>query len=221
MEDHWDYKASFLFKVKAFAWVIFAWVAFNAITGLLTGNYALVDNHFVLVVFFLAAAFNSSYRVTYKKGLVATYQLGMVTNSINLYEATSVELGKKGITVHYPGDTRFVIKYGRLPKEHHQQVVSSIKALDGKRPENALSPITVIEQRHEAESVGKMIIGGALGLGIGFVALFTGTLYLPRGEIIRATDPGNTFVYYVTACLVGGAISVVYGLFRKRSMLNK
>jgi len=221
MEDHWDYKASFLFKTKAFAWAVFAWVAFNALTGLFTGNYALVDNYFFLVVFLLVAAFKSSYRVTYKNGMVATYQLGMVTNSINLYETTNVEIGKKRITIHYPGDTRFVIKCWRLPKKHHQLIISSIKALEGKRPENAQSPIAVVELKHEAESVGRMISGGLLGLGIGIVALFTGTLYLPRGEILSASDPGNTFVYYVTACLVGGAIFVVYGLLRKRSMPNK
>lgn len=221
MEDHWDYKASSAFIAKAFAWAVFAWVAINALTGLFTGDYQLVDNYFVLFILLSLAAFHSSYRVTYKQGMVATYQLGMVTNSINLYEATSVVLGKNGITVHYPGDTRFVIKCGRLPEKHHQQVITSIKALDGKRPENSQSPIAVIEEKHEAESVRKMVAGGVLGLGIGVVALFTGTLYLPRGYIISASDPGGVFSYAVAACIVGGAISVVYGLLRMGKTPNK
>jgi len=221
MEDQWDFKASGTYKGKVFAGAAFAWIGFNAITGVFTGNHALIDNYFVLVVFLLVAAFKSSYRVTYKNGFVATYQLGMVTNSINLYEATHVELGKTGITVHYPGDTKFVIKCSRLPATEHERVRASIKALDGERPPTAESPITVVEQEHEAKHASQVISGGVTGVALSILALATGTLYLPRGHVVSSSDPGNTFYYYVAACFFGGLLSVAYGYHRKRKMLNK
>ena len=85
------------------------WIAFNIITGLLTGDSSLDDNYFILFLIISYISFIASYKVKIDRGHVTTYQAAMVTNNINLYKASEVVKEKDRVTVIYPDDARFLL----------------------------------------------------------------------------------------------------------------
>ena len=111
------------------------WVAFNIISGFITGDTTFPDNFFILIILFLIAGFKCSYSVSYKDGQMNEYQIGMLTSNIDLYKVKNVKEVNGSLKLYGADDSQFTIKYDRLPEHAHEEVLASIKPLYGKEPE--------------------------------------------------------------------------------------
>jgi hypothetical protein len=200
------------------------WIAFNIFTGLLTGDASLNDNYFILFLIISYVAFIASYKVKIDRGHITTYQATMVTNNINLFKASEVVTEKDRITVIYPDDARFPIKYSRLSESDQIKVLELAVPKTGDRPKVAPE---VIEQhklknaKKQRSSYTQNIIGG-LGLTIlGVVALFTDVIYMPgrHGFIYLEKEP-TYFYSFLAFLLILGIGSFTYGLIGKRRNRN-
>lgn len=198
------------------------WAIFNIVTGLLTGDHSLNDNYFILTVILGYIALISSYKVNYERGHISTYQVGMLTNNINLFEAVNIQEEKDRITIFFPDDVRHTIKHIRLSEQDQVKLLELAIPLEGSRPQN---PPEIIrhhqEQKLRKKRTGytKQIFMGVCGLAISINALFTDTLLLPgRNGSIRFEDEPTYFMYWVVALLLISPISILTGIFGKKQL---
>jgi hypothetical protein len=61
--ERWSSGTSKKYLLKQFFYAFIFWLAFNILTGLLTEDYSLNDNHFILFIAILIATIKSSYQV--------------------------------------------------------------------------------------------------------------------------------------------------------------
>jgi len=203
---------------------VLLWIAFNIVTGLLTSDTSLNDNYFILFLVIAYVAFIASYKVKIDRGHITTYQASMVTNNINLFKASEVVKEKDRVTVIYPEDARFPIKFSRFSEPDQLKVIELAVPQAGDRPNIAPE---VIEQ-HKLSNIKKrkasytQSIFGGLGLTIlGVVALFTDVIYMPsrHGFIYLEKEP-TYFYSFLAFLLILGVGSFAYGLIGKRRNRN-
>jgi hypothetical protein len=148
----------------------------------------------------------------------------MVTNNINLYKASEVVKEKDRVTVIYPDDARFPIKFARFSESDQLKVLELAVPQAGDRPKVAPE---VIEQ-HKLKNAKKRnssytqnIIGGLGSIILGVVALFTDVIYMPgrHGFIYLEKEP-TYFYSFLAFLLILGIGSFTYGLIGKRRNRN-
>lgn len=221
------FKSSKAYIAKSlFKGVIF-WILFNIITGFLTGDSSLSDNYFILFLILFYISFLASYKIKVDRGHITTYQVGMVTNNINLYKASEVLNEKDRVTVIYPDDSRFHVKYGGFSEEVQRRVLELTIPMSGDRP---CVSADVIAQ-HKKDQVNKRvagniqnIIGGFTLTALGLVGLFTGIIYLPSGRhgYIYLDKEPTYFYTFLVFLLVYGGCSLLLGLIgRYRHKISK
>jgi len=213
-----EYIAKSLFKGALF------WVAFNIITGLLTGDNSLNDNYFILFLIVSYVAFLASYKIKIDRGHITTYQAAMVTNNINLYKASEVVNEKDRVTVIYPDDSRFPIKYARFSEPEQIKVLEIAVPQSGDRPN--ISPV-ILEQHERKRAVKRStgytqnIIGGLSLTILGVVALFTDIIYMPgRNGFIYLEKEPTYFYSFLAFLFIFGIGSLLYGSIGKRKNRN-
>ncbi len=203
---------------------VLLWIAFNISTGLFTGDASLDDNYFILFLVVAYVAFIASYKVKIDRGHITTYQATMVTNNINLFKANEVIKEKDRVTVIYPEDARFPIKFSRFSEPDQLKVIELAVPQTGDRTKIAPE---VIEQ-HQRSNIEKrsssytQSIFGGMGLTIlGAVALFTDVIYIPsrHGFIYLEKEP-TYFYSFLAFLLILGIGSFTYGLIGKRRNRN-
>jgi hypothetical protein len=209
MNQPFEYKSSPKYIVQRITIGIFVWIAFNFLTGLLTGNKSLDDNYFILTVICIYVAFLSSYKVKFDRGHITTFQFGMVTNNIDLYEASKILKNKKMLTVIYPDNARFSIKYGRLSTANQQSIIDYVKPLKGERPKGN----GVINENNKY--IQKIIVGAVFSI-LAIVGLFTSVIYFPsrHGFFYLENDP-TLFYLTLTILSITGIVSLIYGITGK------
>jgi len=200
------------------------WVVFNIGAGLLTGDTSLDDNYFILFLVIAYVAFIASYKVKIDRGHITTYQASMVTNNINLFKACEVINEKGRLTVVYPDDVRFPIKYSRFNETDQLKILELAVPQAGERAKIAPE---VIEQ-HELNKIKKRnsnftnsIFGGFNLLILGIVAVFTDVIYLPSREGFIYLEKEPTYFYsWMVILFVVGIGSLIYGFIGKRKYSN-
>ena len=200
------------------------WVGFNIGTGLLTGDTSLNDNYFILFLVIAYVAFIASYKVKIDRGHITTYQATMVTNNINLFKASEVINENGRLTVIYPDDARFPVKYTRFNEADQLKAIELTVPQTGERAK--ISP-EVIEQ-HKLNKVKKRkanytnsLFGGLNLITLGIVALITDVIYLPSRDGFIYLEKEPTYFYiWMTILFVVGIGSLAYGLIGKRKYRN-
>lgn len=200
------------------------WVGFNLGTGLLTGDTSLDDNYFILFLVIAYVAFIASYKVKIDRGHITTYQASMVTNNINLFKANEVIDEKDRLTVIYPDDARFPVKYSRFNEADQLKVLELTVPQTGERAK--ISP-EVIEQyelnkiKKRKSSYTKSIFGGFNSIILGIVAVVTDVIYLPSREGFIYLEKEPTYFYsWMVILFVVGIGSLIYGFIGKRKYSN-
>lgn len=221
MNEIWSSSSSLEYKAKQFMFAAIFWALFNIVTGLLTGNHSLDDNYFILYLCLIVASINSSYKVSFNQGLVMTYQLGMVTQNINLYEASEVIEEKTKLFVHYPNDSRFKIKLGALSKSIQDLAKTTIVPREGEPAIKHEELDQNSSSRRSKPNYIQSLVGGFVLLVLGVVSIFTGIVYFPsKGGFIYASQDPIGFLFFQGFCFIVGVISVIYasyGLWRRNN----
>jgi len=213
-----EYIAKTLFKG------LLLWVAFNIGTGLLSGDTSLDDNYFILFLVIAYVALIASYKIKIDRGHITTYQASMVTNNINLFKASEVINEKGRLTVIYPDDARFSVKYSQFNEADQLKVIELTVPQTGERARIAPE---VVEQ-HEKNKIKKRnagytqsIFGGFNLIILGIVAVITDVIYLPSRDGFIYMDKEPTYFYvWLVILFVVGIGSLAYGFIGKRKYKN-
>jgi hypothetical protein len=200
------------------------WIAFNLGTGILTGDTSLADNYFILFLVIAYVAFIASYKVKIDRGHITTYQASMVTNNINLFKASEVINEKGRLTVIYPDDARFPVKFLRF---NEADQIKAIELTVPQKGERAKIAPEIIEQ-HERDKVNKRksgytnsIFGGFNSIILAIVAVATDVIYLPSREgFIYLEDDPRYFYIWLTILIISGIGLLIYGFIGKRKYRN-
>ena len=200
------------------------WVTFNIGTGLLTGDASLDDNYFILILVIAYVAFIASYKIKIDRGHITTYQASMVTNNINLFKASEVINEKGRLTVIYPDDARFPVKYSRFNEADQLKVIELTVPQAGERAKIAPEVI----EKHEKNKIKKRnagytqsLFGGFNLIILGIVAVITDVIYLPSRDGFIYLDKEPTYFYiWLVILLVVGVGSLVYGFIGNRKYRN-
>ncbi len=196
------------------------WVAFNLVTGLITGDFSLDDNYFVLTLIALYIGFLASYKIKVDRGHITTYQLSMVTNNINLFKASKVVNDKKRLTVYYPEDARFSIKYFRVSQADQAALIKLVTPQEGVRA--SAEPVVVLVEPEKAFGIFENskfkyvaaiynVVVGISFMGIGVVFIYNGAIQFPGTTKIISIDSSPDHFYMVLTFI---ALSGVAGISR-------
>ncbi len=212
MNEIWSSSSSAEYKAKQFIFAGIFWAIFNFVTGLLTGNHSLDDNYFILYLCLIVASINSSYKVSFNHGFIITYQFGMVTQNINLYEASEVIQEKSKLFINYPNNSRFKIRLGALSKSVQELAKNTIVPREGE-PANKHKELDKNPSSQRPNYI-KSLIGGCVLLVLGVVSIFTGIVYFPSkgGFIYESQDP-NAFIFFQSFCFIIGIMSLIYASY--------
>jgi hypothetical protein len=219
--ERWSSGTSKKYQLKQFFYAFIFWLAFNILTGLLTEDYSLNDNHFILFIAILIATIKSSYQVFFKNGFIITRKFGMVTQNINLYKASKVQETSSDLVIYYFDSSRFKIKLSILEKSKQEIAKNQIIPLEGEAPKTSEIVKSKIIKTSKKPNYLHNIIGGLVLILFGIISLFTDTIYLPSAHgFIYASKEPEAFVFFQLLCLLGGIGSTLYAsyqLLRKSS----
>ncbi len=206
------------------------WIAFNLLTGLLTGDFSLADNYSVLILVVLYVAFLVSYKIKVDRGHITTYQFSMVTNNINLFKALKVIDDKKCLTVHYPDDIRFPIKYFRVSHADQVTLINLVTPQKGVRasaepmvvqiePEKSFGIFESSKFKY-ASSIYSIVAGVAF-IGIGMTFIYNGVIQIPGStRIITIDSSPDNYYMILTIITLSGVSSVWKGASFFRGLKN-
>lgn len=203
---------------------ILLWVVFNIVTGLLTGDASLDDNYFILFLVIAYVTFIASYKVKIDRGHITTYQASMVTNNINLFKASEVINEKGRLTVIYPDDARFPVKYSRFNEADQLKLLELTVLQTGERAK--VDPEVIEQQKlhkikKRTSNYTNSIFGGLNLIILGIVAIVTDVIYLPSREGFIYLEKEPTYFYsWMVILFVVGIGSLIYGFIGKRKYSN-
>ena len=217
MNDKWNYKVSTDYKIKAFLLVVVCWVAFNIISGFITGDTTFPDNFFILIILSLIAAFKCSYSVSYKNGQMNEYQIGMLTSNIDLYKIKDVKDVNGSLKLYGADDSQFTINYDRFSDYAHDEVLACIKPLYGKEPEIVAKKSIKHAAKKVIENYPQSIFCGIFLTALSIIGYFTGIIYFPsRHGFIERADGEEQFIFFLITFGIMGIGSIIYGFLGLR-----
>lgn len=195
------------------------WIAFNLLTGFITGNTSLNDNYFILFIVIVVTAFRNSYKVKIDRGHITTYRGSMVMSNIDLYKASDVIKEKDRLTVILQDDSRFSVKYAMFNQTAQSQLLKLVTPQVGERPdivstEAGKHEINKIDKQRE--NYTKAVIRGVGFIVVGGSAVVHGVITIPATESIN--DMLNQLLIphlWLISIFVIGIGFISYGLFGK------
>jgi len=213
--ERWSSGTSKQYQLKQFSYAFIFWLAFNILTGLLTEDYSLNDNHFILFIAILIATIKSSYQVFFDNGFIITRKFGMVTQNINLHKASKVQETSSDLVIYYFDSSRFTIKLSILEESKQEIAKNQIIPLEGEVPKASEIVKSKIITNSKNPTYIYNIIGGLVLILLGIISLFTDTIYLPSSHgFIHASKEPETFIFFQLLCLLGGIGSTLYASYQ-------
>jgi len=156
------------------------------------------------------------------RGHITTYQFSMVTNNINLFKASKVVNEGQRLTVYYPGDARFQIKYFRVNHLEQLALIELVTPRMGARPSLEPTAIFPVPEKPFGILEGSRVkyavaiynaVAGFIFIGVGLYFIYNGAIHFPGSPIFISVDssPYQFYMFSIFA-LVSGVSAARNGL---------